>query len=269
MTRGELRHAVGKFVARHRRARPLAAVASWARAYQWWYANVNYDIAENGELRVLERLASGLTPCAFDVGANRGEWTRTAARHLPGAQIHAFEIVPDTAAELADAVDGLPGVTVAPVGLSDSEGELRIRYYPSASAGSGAHEFPVDVPFEWRNCPVTTGDLYCKAHEIKRVGFLKIDVEGSEQRVLRGFSQMLRDGAIDVIQFEYGFVNIYSQTLLKDFYEQLESFGYAVGKIYPMYVDFRSYDPYRDEDFLGPNYLAVRTGRKDLIARVS
>lgn len=34
---------------------------------------------------------------------------------------------------------------------------------------------------------------------------------------------------------------------------------YAVGKIYPDYVDFRDYD-LGDEDFLGPNYLASQVG---------
>jgi hypothetical protein len=41
-----------------------------------------------------------------------------------------------------------------------------------------------------------------------------------------------------------------------------------VGKVYPTYVDFRSYR-LTDEDFRGPNYLAVRRERNDLIGLYS
>ncbi|MFM9971903.1 MAG: hypothetical protein ACKVQK_26275 [Burkholderiales bacterium] len=39
---------------------------------------------------------------------------------------------------------------------------------------------------------------------------------------------------------------------------------YLLGKLYPDHVDFRAYQ-LEDEDFLGPNYVAVRQGRGDLI----
>ena len=42
----------------------------------------------------------------------------------------------------------------------------------------------------------------------------------------------------------------------------------VVGKIFPSYVDFREYE-LKDEDFQGPNYLAVRAARADLIALLS
>jgi len=37
-----------------------------------------------------------------------------------------------------------------------------------------------------------------------------------------------------------------------------------LGKIYPNYVDFREYR-FQDEDFLGPNYLAVHSSLESLI----
>ena len=59
-----------------------------------------------------------------------------------------------------------------------------------------------------------------------------------------------------MIQFEYGYVNIVAKFLLYDFYKLLEGYGMKIGKIYPDFVDFRDYR-YQDEDFIGPNYLAV------------
>jgi hypothetical protein len=60
-------------------------------------------------------------------------------------------------------------------------------------------------------------------------------------------------------------VNAQSKWLLRDAYQLLGGHGFALGKIYPTYVDFRDYDVARDEDLRGPNYLAVRRDRADLI----
>lgn len=60
--------------------------------------------------------------CAFDVGANCGEWTAALFEHIPAAVVFAFE--PQRAA--AEAYRGRhwgPGVTVMPFGLSSMNGD--------------------------------------------------------------------------------------------------------------------------------------------------
>jgi hypothetical protein len=122
--------------------------------------------------------------------------------------------------------------------------------------------------YEQLTCDAVTGDAYCAEHGIRRIDLLKIDTEGLDLRVLRGFDHMLASGAVDVVQFEYGLANIASHTLLADFHAFLGERGFAVGKIWPREVEFRDYDPRLDENFRGPNYLAVRHARDDLIARL-
>lgn len=56
---------------------------------------------------------------------------------------------------------------------------------------------------------------------------------------------------------------------LGDFYTLFEAHGFAVGKLWPRWVDFHAYSLDVDEDFRGPNYVAVRQERSDLIARLS
>jgi len=86
--------------------------------------------------------------------------------------------------------------------------------------------------------------------------------------VLRGFEAALTRRAISVIQFEYGYACILARGLLIDFYDYLESRGYILGKLHSKRVNFR---PYRlkDENFFGPNFVAVHRDENELIARLS
>jgi len=107
-----------------------------------------------------------------------------------------------------------------------------------------------------------SGDDYVRQAGIDRIDFLKIDVEGSEYKVLKGFANALERDSIQCIQFEYGAFSVDTRFLLRDYYNLLES-RYWIGKIYPSYVEFREYD-WRMENFRFANYCCVRRSRRDL-----
>jgi FkbM family methyltransferase len=256
-------------VARRRDDLGFRALTAVSKAYLDMVANVSFDIEVNGELSALRALDR--PACLFDVGANVGDWSIAAAGLFPQARIEAFEIVPDTAAVMRRRLTerGISTVNVHSVGLSDEEGTARVAYLPDFSQGSSAAVVQAVGDVQWRECEVETGDDWCEHHGIVRIDFLKLDVEGLEGRVLRGFARMLGQGVIDVIQFEYGHLNASVRFLLGDFYELLDGYGYEVGKIFPDGVDFHPYDASRDETFRGPNYLAVHRSHPELIARLS
>ena len=95
------------------------------------------------------------------------------------------------------------------------------------------------------------GTRICRERGIESIDFLKIDVEGGEQRVLAGFDGLLAAHAIKAIQFEYGLTNIVSRVFLADLYDRLGAHGYAIGKIFPKRVDFTPYDGRQHEDCAG------------------
>jgi hypothetical protein len=95
------------------------------------------------------------------------------------------------------------------------------------------------------------------------VDFLKIDVEGAEFRVIKGFSERLDVQKIHCMQFEYGAFSTQTRFLLGDYYSLLSP-SYWMGKIFPTYVDFRDYD-YTMEDFRFSNYCCVSKLRPDLL----
>ncbi len=248
-----------------RRSLPIRILAHGCQGFLRCYNNVNYDSNRNGEARVLRLLGARSIGCIFDVGANVGDWLSIARQGCPSADIHCFEIIPDTFSTLQQRHSSTPAVTLNLVGLAEQSGQVEVSHCLDDSGLSSMIAWPHGKRTATLWCNVVSGDDYCAEHDIDHIDFLKLDIEGAELPALRGFSRMLTTGSVDVIQFEYGYVNIPPKSLLKDIVDFLTVHGYAVGKMFPTYVDFRPYE-LRDEDFLGPNYCAVRQNRPELIA---
>jgi len=228
-------------------------------------ANLSYEIDSNGERQLISRACSA-GDVVFDVGANKGDWTKTVLETSPDAEIHCFELIPHTAKLLKENLKGTPA-TINPCGLSDKEDTIIANYCKDHSELSGIYDVHSNFSMEKLRCKVTTGNKYCNHFDIKKVRLLKVDCEGAELAVLQGFKSLLRQNAIDIIQFEYGKANIKARSLLLDFYSYLEPFGYVVGKLYPDGVDFKPYE-LEDEDYTGPNYVACTGRDADLLSRL-
>lgn len=256
---------LGRWVARHHRHAALRRLAGWCRRYLEWHGNLSYELADNGEGFVLDTLARFGPRLIVDAGANVGDWTRAAHARCPGARIVAFEISPPTYATLCERTAGLAGVQCIASGLAERAGRVRLRHYEAAPALSTASAYPHALPYVEIEAPVVAGAAWAAEAGVTHIDLLKIDVEGMEDAVLRGFEPLLSQGAVDLVQFEYGRVNILSRFLLADFHAFFAERGFAVGKIHPDHVDFRDY-ALADEDFMGPNYLACRRDRADLLA---
>jgi FkbM family methyltransferase len=122
----------------------------------------------------------------FDVGANFGYYALTLA-HAAGARVFAFEPSPRTFTRLRThiAINGLESsITAVAAGLSDTQ---RSGFLDSVAGNSGA-DFLSDHGDE---IELDTLDHYCEVHNISRMDFIKIDVEGHEAHVLRGAQRML------------------------------------------------------------------------------
>ncbi|HEY0863824.1 MAG TPA: FkbM family methyltransferase [Lacunisphaera sp.] len=264
-----MRERLRKFLARHRRNRLVGKIGR-NLGYLWQgFENQDYDLLTNGEQFVLRAVAR-VNPAArvFDVGAHRGDWARMAADVLPQGRIDSFEVVPSTYEKLRRGCAQLPNVTLHNLGLGETAGTVQFavaEHRDELTSGVvGVHGELHKFEFTRVPCRVTTGDRFCAEQGIERIDFLKIDVEGMEPLVLRGFAGMLAAGRIGALQFEYGQVNLGARFFLGDFYELLAPYGMRIGKIYPNYVDFRDYH-FTQDNLSGPNFLAVPAGNRELI----
>jgi len=236
------------------------------RRFIYFYKNANYDYRHNGEEYLLKKLGECKIGCVFDVGANHGEWLKIALGYLPSCDVHAFEISPNTFTILNENIDSNTRVKLNNFGLCDEEKDVKIRFDQARDTHTSMVETSVSgrEKFDSLDVKCIPGDMYVKNNKIDHIDFLKLDVEGAENLILYGFKKSFSNKIVSVVQFEYTEINIDSRFLLKDYYHFFEKNGFRVGKLYPNGVDFKNYE-YKDEDFVGPNYIAVHESCIEII----
>lgn len=232
------------------------------------HENRNHNFKTNGEEVVLKKLSKFNFSTIFDVGANVGDYSVLLRKHFPNVKIHAFEIFENNLQSIQEKNAGDKNISINPYGLSNENGTIKVKYYGKGSGVNSIHDYPHKGESSWVDCKVIKGDDYIQDQNISSIDFLKIDTEGSENLVLEGLINTLKTGNIKVIQFEYGYVNIIAKFLLYDFYQLLNKMGYTVGKIYPKSVEFKEYS-LKDENFFGPNYIAVKKSETKIIESLS
>lgn len=137
--------------------------------------------------RAIERLVKpGMV--AFDIGANRGQTAQLLSE--AGAMVYAFEPVPDCIREIE--ARNLPNVTIVPTALSDHEGIATFHVDRRDGAGMEASSLRVlDIATDEMIVPVTTLDALVESNGLAP-DFIKIDVEGVEEKVIAGGMKTIR-----------------------------------------------------------------------------
>lgn len=240
------------------------------RLYRISLRGMNYgrasDYIHNGESSTLERLNSMVksdSPVLFDVGANKGEFTKHILDKWKGRKIRLFVFEPSqkTYAMLKDAIPASDSVSLINVGLGDKPEKVELFY---DREGSGlASVYPRDLSYhninfsDHETIELTTLDLFCEQNNISSIDFLKLDVEGHELAVLRGGKKMFEEGKIKIVQFEFGGCNLDSRSFFRDYFNFFKK-DYDLYRI--LSNGLRPITSYSErlEIFLSANYLAVR-----------
>ena len=236
----------------------------WRRLHSESLAGRNFgqgDFRRSGELAALETLAA-LLPAAsvvVDVGANHGGWARAARGHWPTAAIHAFEPAADTFRTLTEATADADIICVR-AACSNSRGTSELHSVPGMPGLSSLHDRDLSgvdlVMTDVEEVPVTTLADYCHTNGIADIDLLKIDVEGHELSVLEGAGELVLEGRIAAIQFEFGGTNIDSRTYLRDFVRLLTP-RYSLHRLLVDGLEELRYSE-QEEIFVATNYLALR-----------
>jgi FkbM family methyltransferase len=153
--------------------------------YRYWAWQLKASASEP-EVALVSALCSRAFATA-DIGANAGEYTMHA---IPRSQsCIAFEPRPDRARALSETF--LDAARIEQVALSDTCGEVELRIPRSCATRSTIEPAnALDHDDEVETVRVRRARLDDFAE--RRYGFLKIDVEGHEEAVLRGSLRVLR-----------------------------------------------------------------------------
>jgi FkbM family methyltransferase len=210
----------------------------------------------NGEANLIHDLAPHLRT-VFDVGANKGEWSRLVRAHNSSTTIHQFECNPALIKKLHDDFAGDPGIVLHECALGDTEDRKTFFSVDASSElgslvrpdGSGGYSIAGDVR-------VRTVDAICAELRIEHVDLLKVDTEGYDFHVLQGASEMISRQRIMVIQFEYGNGWARAGSTLFRCLEWLSERSYQVFLMTP--DGHRPFDYSRWGEFLGySNFVAL------------
>ncbi|MGK7922408.1 MAG: FkbM family methyltransferase [Trichodesmium sp.] len=234
----------------------------------------------SGESHVISRFIQS-NHIVFDVGSSVGNWTQEVFANHSNAEIHIFEprlqayrnLIKNLSTEIQSGKIIANNFAVAKTEelktFYDYENNPQLSTFYRRVNLEKRHNFPPP-----KEVPILTKtiDNYCKGLGIKRINFLKIDVEGSELDVLLGCDRLLTQGKIDYIQFEYGGTYLDSKTTLKQVFSYLQSCRYLMFKILADRLEHIPQFLPEHENYSYSNFLAVNErfrvqmlGRKRLL----
>jgi len=168
-----------------------------------------------------------------DVGANVGQSARKFRKYFPQAKISCVEPVSTTFKELESATRALGNVECFNVALGDVNGTQSMVLTGPSLTFHVVRDGEVPEPGATETVQIQRLDDFCSTQKLSSIGYLKIDAEGFDLRVLAGGEGLIQAGAIDFIQVEAGMNSgLGGHVSFNDLFSWLTSRGYALFGIY-------------------------------------
>jgi len=208
-----------------------------AAALQGKGAGSGWDLA--GEVRAAASLIHTNCPVILDAGAHCGEWSlllnRSLERRGLAGRFYLIEPSPTCLCQL----NALPqkNLSVHGTALGRTTGKVLLYEPTPGSLLSSLHtrkdsflEQGVHVVSE---VPVVSLVDFLQEQNLETVDFLKMDLEGAELEVLRGAVDILQEGKVRALAFEFGSANVAFRNYFRDFWDLLTPMGFKISRIRP------------------------------------
>lgn len=174
----------------------------------------------------------------LDIGANIGQFTKTITSILPNAKVYSFEPLKDCFEDLEKLTITNTNLKVFNIGLGDKHEILTFEqneFSPSSSFLKINDDHKKAFPFTSKTKTVSIQtsrlDDIAKDLGLGKSLFIKIDVQGFEDKVLQGGEKTIQRAKLIIV--ETSFISLYeSQPLFDDIYTKLKCLGFVyVGMI--------------------------------------
>lgn len=192
-------------------------------------AKIVYLFREDYDSELISLNKNLLTGNVFvDAGANIGIYTIIAAKLVgESGRVIAFEPTIESYNALNKSIElnELKNVQVYQCALSNREGKTRFYTHPDSSRNSLG---PIPGANKGINVNIVMLDKILEQEKVSRVDFIKMDVEGAEELVLKGATNLLSKHK-PVILFESNFIASKALGLLNSgAWDFLKSEGYKI-----------------------------------------
>jgi len=179
----------------------------------------------------------------IDIGAAVGEWSKAANFVYPNTKIYAFEPISDSLDKAKKLLKNIPSIEYYNIALY-SANEKKQFYLNDFSFSSSLLKM---TDIHKKTYPFTKNetiiDIVCKRFDsinninLKKPVYVKIDVQGTELEVLKGFGQLIKD--IDIVQIELNFEKYYEKQFN---YNEIFNFFYERNfkkfyQLHPLFYD--------------------------------
>jgi len=202
------------------------------------WAGPGGGIRSSGEISFLKNSLEDLSKaCVFDVGSNIGDYAFEVLNIKPDAYLHCFEPSLDHCKVLMPRFPQSKNVLINQFGLSNNNSKQTLYKDKKISGLASLVQRNLKHINVFLNkseeVKTVIGDQYIKNQKIKRIDYLKIDVEGWEMNVLIGLKESFSKKIIKVCQFEFGHAQIERRLNFRDFYLFFKEINYKIGIIKP------------------------------------
>jgi len=173
----------------------------------------------------------------IDIGANDGAFGAFIARYFSVDSTYAFEPLPFCIPQIEKSFSNVPNVKVFSVALSDYTGTEQLyqnSYAPASSllrvSDTSKEEFPQTSGETPITVPVVPLDDVLDVDKLNKDIFIKIDVQGLEDRVIKGGKKVF--SAAKCVLVEMSFVPMYEgQPLFEEVHAHLVELGFRFSGI--------------------------------------
>ena len=160
--------------------------------------SLNFGKYESQELEMSLNLINK-DDVIFDIGANFGWYSMNIAQKYPDCKLYAFEPIAKTYNYLNENIklNNFENVRLSNIGLSNEEGSFTFYYDDTLSVNASLSNVSDNKNIKNVECSVSTIDSFIDKQKIKKIDFIKCDVEGAEFLVFKGgFETIKRDKPI-------------------------------------------------------------------------
>jgi FkbM family methyltransferase len=172
---------------------------------------------------------------AYDIGASIGIASGCLAKIPQIAQVHAFEPIPGSFKRLSERMQPYHHVTCHNVALGDVNQRQKMWVIDKARDASSflnmgdlnKREFSGNFDSHVEYFPVVRLDDYVREHQLPPPDLVKIDVQGFEDRVLRGGKEAIQQASYCIL--EMSFRPLYEGSPIFDnIYRQMRKLGFRL-----------------------------------------